>query len=48
MQPGLFPAVERGLITLERRLYELVQRDEITQQDALRYANEPAVLQSWW
>jgi twitching motility protein PilT len=37
-----------GLITLERRLYELVQRDEITQEDAIRYANEPTVLHSWW
>ncbi len=36
-----------GLITMERRLYDLVQRDEITKEDAVRFANEPSVLESW-
>ena len=36
-----------GLITLERRLYDLVQRDVITREDAVRFANDPTVLESW-
>ena len=35
---------KEGLITLERHLSELVRAEEISREDALRYANDPAMI----